>query len=98
MKIWLWNVAKCLSNKLNDVKYKPSEELFEDEVLPIDFVDVLEDVKINGSIDYNDYISAKLGEIKFQFANVEMTSEYRNKDDSYYGEYTTFKGNKKMAY
>lgn len=85
-------VSKCLKNKFENVDYKPTIDSFEGEQLPHDFVNVLGNIKIKGGISYNDYISAKSNEIAFQFADVEMTNEYRNKDDGYHGEYTTFKG------
>lgn len=94
-KIYKENILlNCLKENFTDVKYiLPNDDFPDTTLLPKDFVDVLEDIRISGGILFNDYISANYKNIKFECIDIKMISESgRHEGPSSGSTHTSFKG------
>lgn len=94
-KVYKENILlNCLKENFTDVKYMlPDDDFPDTTLLPKDFVDVLEDIKISGGILFNDYISANYKNIKFECIDIKMISESgRHEGPSSGSTHTSFKG------
>jgi len=94
-KVYKENILlNCLKENFTDVKYMlPDDDFPDTTLLPKDFVDVLEDIDIDGGILFNDYISASYKNIKFEYIDIEMISDFgRHEGPSSGSTHTSFKG------